>query len=189
MVRSALAALDGVIAVIFGRTVAADAFDLSIRGFWASFGAVVLILPSFAVGLSAQARFIEMAPVDNGTLSIPAAIASLVAQWVALPVMLALLARPLGLAARYVGFIVVRNWAAVVISALVAVPALLFNLGLLGVEAFILLNLLAYVAAIVIQYRVIRRMLAPTAITAVGFVVLDVLLGVLLDATIIRLVG
>jgi hypothetical protein len=189
-------ALDGALALFIGRPAPAGAFDTSIGGFWRSFAAIVLVVPSFAVSIAAEARLsgaAELAaglpPVEAGPALSDMAIqaTSLLADWIALPLVLALIAGPLGVSGRYVPFVVVRNWASVVSAAVYALPALFFNLGLIGREAVLLLSLAVLVVVLRYQYRIIRIVLATPVAASLGLVVLDLVLGLVVAEAIGRL--
>ena len=166
-------ALDGALALVVGRPVPPGAFDFSPFGFWSSFAAILLVLPSFAVGVVASASVVENVPV--GQLLLRQAM-----DWLALPLVLWLLARPLGFAGRYVAFVVVRNWTLVVLEAIAAVPAFLFNLRLMTEGVLILALFAAAAFAYVVEFRIIRGVLARTTTEAVGILVLDIALGLVI---------
>ena len=188
-----LRALSGAVALLVGRKPAADAFDFSFEGFWRSFGAVVLVLPSLAVSLMAEAQFVAAAePGDGGATLLQMAFArgtGLLGEWAALPVVLAFLARPLGLTARYVPFIVVRNWSSVVAAAIYAFPALLFAAGIIGADALLLTSLVALAVVVQYQYRVVRAVLATPLGLSVGVVALDFVLSLFVAEVTARMFG
>lgn len=193
-------ALSGAVALLLGRPVPAGAFDTSFEGFWRSFGAVVLVLPSFAISLLAEARMAvpadvadvaDLATGDAGMapLYVLARGLGLVGDWVALPLALALLARPLGLGARYVPYIVARNWTSVLAAAIYAVPALFFAAGMIGEDTVLISSLVALAIVVHFQYRVVRGVLATPIGTSVGIVALDLVLSLVVTELAARLVG
>lgn len=187
-------ALSGTVALLLGRKPPADAFDVSFDGFWRSFGAIVLVLPSLAVSVLAEARLAVPAGIDDAE---PASLAHLLfirgfglsLEWIALPVVLALLSRPLGVTARYVPFIVVRNWSSVVAAAIYALPALLFAAGIIGEDALLLMSLVALAVVVQFQYRIVRVMLATPMGTSIAVVVLDLVLSLFIAEASARLIG
>lgn len=195
---SFLRALSGAVALLLGRPVPAGAFDTSFEGFWRSFGALVLVLPSFAVQMLAEARMAvpadlpaDLADADVGVapLYVLARGVGLLGDWVALPLALALLARPLGLGARYVPFVVARNWTSVVAAAIYAVPALFFAAGMIGTDAVLIASLVALAIVVQFQYRVVRGVLATPVGTSIGIVALDLVLSLLVTELAARLIG
>ncbi len=121
-------ALTGAWWLFLRRAEAMRFFDVSVDGFWRSFGAIWLVLPGYAVIALAVRR---MTPDDPAAAAAPVAVfvaallVRLAVDWVALPLLLALVARPLGIAGRYVPFIVARNWATVLAVYLTAVASLI----------------------------------------------------------------
>lgn len=179
-------ALDGAVALVAGRPVPPGSFDFSVFGFWFSFAAIVLVLPSFAVNVAASGAV--MARLGDGAVPFGSLLLRQAMDWLALPIVLWLLVRSIGLAERYVAFVVVRNWTLVVLEAIAAVPAFLLNLGLLSDGVFILATFAACVFAYAVEYRVIRGVLARTTTEAIGFLVLDITLGLVITAAIGRVI-
>jgi hypothetical protein len=152
-------------------------FDVSVDGFWRSFAAVILVVPSYALAVLAErqlsAAIDPAAPVQDGAAFLVQNVLGLGLDWVALPVILALLARPLGIARHYPEFVVARNWGAVIAAVPFGVIGLLIVLGLLGGE---LANLLMFAALIIVlryTYLIARRSLDVSLGFAIGIVVLD----------------
>lgn len=183
-------AIDGALALFIGRAAPPGSFDVTAGGFWRSFGAIVLVLPSFAVTLAAQLGMRAEASLSEAPAwFIAGNLVGLAIDWVALPLLLAVLAGPLGIGGRYAGFVVVRNWGSVVAAAVYALPALLFNLGLVGAGATDLISLVAFVAVVRFQYAIVRATLATPVATSVGLVVLDLALSLVIGETVARLAG
>ncbi len=129
-----------------GRVEGLRKLDLTIDGFWASFGAVVLILPVALVALASERVALQVTGGDVAALTggyVVLRLIAVIVDWLAFPAILALLSRPMGIAARFVPYIVARNWAAVLIAAMFAVPHLFHALGVLptGMLPFALLIL------------------------------------------------
>lgn len=186
------AGIEAAVALLFGKPGALGRFDVSLDGFWRSFAAIVLVLPSFAISLMAVWRGqMEQLPAD--AVDVPwlgfviERVVALGFAWVALPIVLALIAGRLGLTGRYVPFIVARNWAEPVVSALYAVPALFFAAGIIDEQMAALLSLPVLLVALHYLYRIARQTLGATISLAIGVVVLDLLLGLLVSETVSRL--
>ena len=184
--------LDAAVALLVGRPGAIGRFDVSLEGFWRSFAAILLVLPSFAVALMAEWRGrMERLPadaVDPSWVGFAAErLAALGVDWVALPLVLALLAGRLGLTGRYVPFIVARNWASPVVAALYAVPALLYAAGAIDNDLAVLISFALLFVVLHYFYRIARQALAAPVSLAIGVVVLDLLLGLLISETVSRL--
>jgi hypothetical protein len=163
--------------VFLDRPGAMRNFDVSVEGFWRSFAAVILVIPSYALAVLAErtlaAAIDPAAPVQDGVAFFVQNALGLGLDWVTLPVILALLARPLGIARHYPEFVVARNWGAVIAAVPFGAIGLLIVLGLLGGE---LANLLMFAALIVVlryTFVIARRSLDVGIGFAIGIVVLD----------------
>ncbi len=184
--------IEAAVALLLGKPGALGRFDVSLEGFWRSFAAIVLVLPSFAISLLGLWRG-QMERLPPDVVDVPwlgfvaEKLVSLGLAWVALPFVLALIARRLGLTGRYVPFIVARNWAEPVVSALYAVPALFFAAGVIDAEIAAVLSLPVLVVALHFLYRIARQALGAPISVAIGIVVLDLLLGLLVSETVSRL--
>lgn len=109
-------------------------FDASWDGFWRSFGAILLTPPAVVVALAAERARIGLGTDgawfgnDIGlTLLVTAAC---VVVFYAFPVLLAGVARRLGLTHGFVPFVVAHNWTSAFLAYVFAVPAGLFALDL-----------------------------------------------------------
>ncbi|WP_181699800.1 hypothetical protein [Chthonobacter albigriseus] len=168
--------------------------DLSFSGFWRSFGVIVLILPAFGIALAAERQHILAAtPVDAETFPasafLVASLVTLILDWLDYPILLALLARPLGLQRTYVPLIVALNWAQLLAVLPIVAPSLLYLLGIIGYEAEEILMLIGF--GVVLRYQfVITRIAtgAPVGFVA-GLVVLDLVSGMLVRVLVQAVVG
>ena len=86
---------------------------------------------------------------------------------------LALLARPLGITSRYAAFIVARNWGAVLGAMPFGVIGLLAVLGLVGGELASLLMFAALIVVLRYNYLIARRALEASLGFAIAIVILD----------------
>lgn len=168
-----LRALQGAWLLAKGNISGLDWFDLSVEGFWKSFAALLLAAPAYAVLLLDQyARFGWPQHLAGALI---AEAVGYVAGWLAFPLAAIFLTRFLGLADRYVPLIVAVNWTALaqiglylaVVLAGLVLPGPLFRLGLLT----------AAMVALVYQWFVVRTALRTGSGTAVGLVLIDLLLG------------
>ena len=181
--RSLRAAWD----LFLDRPDAMDGFDLSEEGFWRSFRAIALVVPLFVLGLLAQLRLTDTWAqglgfwVLNGIL--------LVLDWFAFPLLLALVAGPLGIGRRYAAFIIARNWASVWAYALMGAISFLVVLGLIGPESGMLLIGIAWLVVLYYAFIVARRGLEAGILLAVGVVIADTALSLTLSQLIDWLAG
>ncbi|MEJ8476176.1 hypothetical protein [Roseibium algae] len=170
------------------------AFDVSINGFWRSFAVVLLLVPLFVISSLAEKKLLldetdfisETFPVGTYWL---AQFTSLGLDWLALPLLLAVLARPLGIAQGYVPFIVARNWT----SLLAAVPyvcvSLLYLMGVIAPGIMVLLSLMSLIVVIWFRFLVTRISLQANLSMTIGIVILDIVLSLLIGELVGRMWG
>jgi hypothetical protein len=105
---------------------------------------------------------------------------ALLLDWVAFPLIFALIAPPFGLASRYVPFIVTRNWASVLIAAMVGLVHALHLVGVLPTALVPYLLLVAIAVALRFSYVVARLTLAVSMGMALPIVMLDLLISLMI---------
>jgi hypothetical protein len=154
-------------------------FDLSIKGFWRSFFAAVIVAPFYALALvlSGDAAF----AADAGAVILVKG-ASYVLSFIAFPVAMILLCRLLSLTPHYVAYIVAVNWSAVIQMAAFLPFVLLGASG--AVSPGVAGSLLIAVSMAVLFYAWFITTVALRAhgATAVALVLVDLLLGIVIDA-------
>jgi hypothetical protein len=166
--------------VMWGQPKGMDRLDVSLEGFWRSFGAVVFVVPSLVIAILLQRSTLagsgepvaQLAPADLSANAV-----GLLLDWITFPILFALLAKPLGVAAGYVPFIVARNWAAVSVA---AIGTLLNAVGALPFAPVALTSALLVMAlglTLWFSYNVARTALRAPIGLAIPIVVLDFLLS------------
>lgn len=176
--------------VMNGRARGLKEFDLSIDGFWRSFGAIVFIIPLVAVTLwSDRAVQVELGEPTTqiGLGAIALRLLALIAEWVGFPLAMAALARPLGVAANFVPFVVARNWGAVLIAALFLPVHILHATQVLSLPVVQFLSLVLIVLAIRFSYLIARTALAAPIAIAIPVIVLEFVLGMVITVGFDRL--
>ena len=180
-------------ALLLGDRSAPQRLDVSVSGFWRSFLAVIPLVPLYALACLSEAELVVDGSGEGSELPMgvffTARFFALGLDWVTLPFLLMLLAGPLGIGARYVPFVVVRNWSLLLMS---IVTAPLFVLHLIGFLANAILVIVLLMATIVfVRYRYIatRITLECTAAFAAGIVAVEFLGGILLSELTARLFG
>ena len=176
--------LSGAWDVMNGRVEGLRKLDLTIDGFWRSFGAVVLILPVALIAMASERVAISTLGREVAALTgdyVMLRFIAVIVDWLAFPAILALFARPMGIANRFVPYIVARNWAAVLVAGMFAVPHLFHALGILptGILSFILLILFG--VAVWFSYVVVRTALQVPPALAVPIVVLEIASGLVIE--------
>lgn len=182
----------GATQLLLGRREALSEFDLSVDGFWHSFRAMLLALPFAAINAAVQhGMLLADSIVDNGSDAafIAAQLTDYVVDWVAMPALLALFASQLGITRFYVAYIVVCNWARLVLSVPLAAIALLLGFGFLSIEMAQLMLLAILGVGIFYNYRIIRWTLGKGAGFAAALIAADLVLSIVLSQVIDRLFG
>lgn len=159
-----------------------DRFDLSVDGFWRSFMAALVAAPPYLVLLADRYEREETGPHIGNVLFIE--VISYALGWIAFPLVAVFLARMLGLGSRYIALVVANNWAAVLQVSLVALSVI--AAGFLPESQQGPLTLTAILAALAYQWFVIRTALQASGLIALGLVVLDVLMSLMLNLTVDR---
>jgi hypothetical protein len=188
------AALDGSWLLLRNRPEGMEYFDQSIQGFWRSFSVIFLLIPVFLVSGLAEKEF-----YFSENLYHPATFPSdaywtaqllgLGIDWFALPLILAVLAVPIGISNRYVPFIVARNWTSLLASIPYLITYLLFLLGLVPSGIAVLLSFTSLVVVLWYRFLVARIALQAATSLAVGVVVLDILLTLVISQLVGQLWG
>lgn len=119
--------LSGAARLMAGKKDGLRYLDISADGFWTSFFAIVVALPAMTVGWVTLAN--ELAFQGDGIgsrLSIVLRLATIdVLAWIVPLGAFALLARPAGIAHRFVHFVVASNWASAIFVWLMLPPSLI----------------------------------------------------------------
>jgi hypothetical protein len=155
-------------------------YDLTPGGFIRSFFGPALALPLYVVCAGLIAR--NMA----GTANVPigdlwSAGLAHVLNAAAFPALIAVLARPLQIAKGYGAFIVVTNWAALFLNAILAVASLLAFAGADGLKAFQVVSLVVVCVWIFFTWRAGRQLLTKEVAPVLLIVVLSIGIGTLAD--------
>ena len=154
-------------------------FDLSIPGFWRSFFAALLVAPFFAALVGMQFSGGDR-PFDPGWATLVLAVAYCLS-WAAFPVAAILITRLLRLTDRYVALIVAYNWANVLQIAVILIANLIDASGLLPGSPGVILPFAVMVFVLVYQWFVTRTALASTTATAIGVVIIQLVIDVFIE--------
>jgi hypothetical protein len=173
--------LTGAWELFLDRPGAMRRFDLSVDGFWRSFGAVVLTIPAYALTVLADREIGTTNGIvdatDSNTVFVVESIVALCLDWITLPIVLAIAARPLGIARRYAPFIIARNWSTVIATLPFGVVGLLVVAGILGAQLGSTLMFPFLIVVLRYNYLIARRGLEASIGFAAGIVVLDFLIS------------
>ncbi len=172
--------LAGAFEIMLGRPEGLNRLDTSVDGFWRSFGAVILVAPFALLSLLSQQMLTTQAGATASQLSgadLTLDGIALLVDWFTFPIAFAILARPFGLASHYVPFIVARNWASVVISAMVSIVHILHIVGVLPSAVMPYALLVAIAISLRFSYVIVRTTLFVSMALALPIVLLDLLLS------------
>lgn len=177
-------ALTGTLLIARQDPHAEDCFDFTVEGFWKSFFAAVVGLPFFLV-LVLHELFV-IGP-ESPLSALAARLVSYALDWPVFALAAALLVRLVGLGQRYVPLVVMVNWATVPQLAVMAATVVLVLLLPASLAPFLLV--VALTTVLFYRWTVMRRALGGLGGTAFGFLVVDVLLGILTERLIAALFG
>lgn len=182
--------LAGALQILSGRPEGLNRLDTSLEGFWRSFAVVVVVAPIAFLTLVGQ----EPLPTDPSAVVVPLTAArvllygvTLLVDWFAFPLVFALLAPAFGLGSRYVPFVVARNWASIVISAIVAIVHMLRIFGLLPIAVLPYAFLVVLAITLRLSFVLVRTTLSVSIAMALPIVVLDFLLSLVIWSVFDRL--
>ncbi|SHG94320.1 hypothetical protein SAMN02745157_0039 [Kaistia soli DSM 19436] len=189
---ASIAAIRSAFDLFLGRRDALARFDVSIDGFWHSFRAIFYVLPFFAINAAVEHRMmLSDAVVENVSdgAFVAARLVDYGIDWIAMPALLALFAQRLGISRTFAPYIVVRNWALVVMSAPQALVSLLLGFGMLSFEISAAVSMIILGVMLRFHYLIIRWTLAKSVAFSIGLVAADIALSLVLSEVIDRLFG
>ena len=173
--------LAGAWALMRGRAEGLARLDLTLEGFWRSFAAIALAAPFSLIALMSQQKLAaEAGEAAGADPRLAADVFTIAVDWILFPIIFALVAPPLGLAGRYVPFIVARNWAAVIFVAGVSIIHSLHLVGILPAELATILLFVALAVTLRFAYLVARTALGVGVSLALPIVVLDFLVSLVI---------
>lgn len=158
-------------------------FELSIEGFWKSFGAAALAFPVYIYFVAVNFDGTD----SNALWFVVVKALAYVVPWIVFPIVMAGLSKALNLTANYIPFIIASNWASV-LQALLFIPVqTLAAFGSLT-DVGLLLYLLTVVAVLIYQWFVTYTALRASMGIAAALVVIDLILGLSIASIFDRLV-
>jgi hypothetical protein len=154
-------------------------FDVSIAGFWRSFWAAVIVAPFFGMLLILRHLDAGSAGVFLHHLSIE--FLTYVIAWVLFPLVMVSVTRMLGCTQHFISFVVAYNWCGVIQNGVYLPIAIFAHTGALSPGTANGLGLVAIAWVLAFTFFVARTTLKLPAGTAFAIVVLDLVLGLILD--------
>ena len=186
--------IHGVIKIFKGEEDGLSHFNLTTDGFWRSFQAIWLILLPYFIAILAERHTlvgnmgIELSAFPSGQFFF-AKLTNIGLEWIMMPIVLALLAGVLSIKQEYSKYIIVRNWASVVMTWVFFIPTLASIAKLISIELvlFIQLGILGFV--VFLSFRIARLTLEKPASFCVALVGIDFMAGLMLSQIIWRTFG
>ncbi|MFP6696908.1 MAG: hypothetical protein VCF08_08385 [Alphaproteobacteria bacterium] len=165
---------------------ALDYFDLTIDGFWRSFAALLVVAPFYIIFLilnygNQTGLELPTGPVVSTEFYVAVKLVAYIIGWLAFPLIMVPISRLLDLSQNYVPYIIVWNWSNVLVMAVILPTVLLFPPAAQTAAAAKMVLMGAQIAMLFYGYLVARAGLRCKIFTAVGVVVLDLLLSLLLS--------
>ena len=153
-------------------------FDSTTAGARRSFFAAAMVAPLYALMVVADL------PVDAGAAPLRFALVQVIAyvtSWVAYPVVVEALSRAMGCREHFESYLTAYNWSMVLQNAVVLPLAILTSLDVLPPQLAQILRLAVFVLVLAYLGFIARVGLRVSPLTALGLVVMDVLLSALID--------
>ncbi|MCX5496343.1 hypothetical protein OSH11_16670 [Kaistia dalseonensis] len=185
-------ALKGAFELFLGRRDGLKRFDMSVDGFWHSFRAVLYVLPFSAINTAVEHRLLladSIVQTGSDGAFLAARIVDFALDWITMPLLLALFARQLQITRSYAPYIVVRNWASVIMVIPQSLIALMIGTGVLSLEIGSVLSLGIVGVMLRYHYQIVGLTLGKSVPFKLGLVTVDVILSLVLGQVIDRLFG
>ena len=165
---------------------ALDYFNMSIEGFWRSFLAVLIVVPLYIVFLVLNLGQLSGMELPTGSATskefyVAIKLAAHILGWLAFPVVMIPISRLMDLSQSYVPYIIVWNWSNVLVMAVILPAVLLFPPSAQSGQSAKLILMAAQITVLFYGYLVARAGLQCKILTAIGVVMLDLLLGLLFN--------
>lgn len=185
--------LSGVGRLLVGDPRGLALLDLTIDGFWRSFAVAVWMLPIVVVSVAADVRLLTEAGVDPAAIEPMArfvvGLLTYFLGWAAFPLLLVVVARPLGLGGVFVPWMVARNWSTPVAAVPFVLVTALWLLGIAPDSALAPGTLTSLIFGLYCGFRVARIAGLQAPFASVGWALLDFLASLVVEVGLDRLIG
>jgi hypothetical protein len=155
-------------------------FDRSPDGFWRSFRAAVIAYPLYLILLMMRVTVAEWERSGGWYIVAVETIAYVIA-WAAFPLAMLSVTRWIDRAHRFFDFMVPYNWSQLLQSALLVLVGLQAGSGVVGAKPAQAIELVAAIAVLVYEWFIARVSLETTAAAAALVVLVDLVLGALIN--------
>ena len=184
-VSYAMVHMEGVLRFLLQRGEWRDCLDISDRGFWLSFTALIWAAPiQIWVLMSEPGILSSIAEAQEQTFVAPdtgiyvaTGMARYILSWCLFPVVMFYLVRLLEASEHYVPYIIVSNWASLLLSIGLLIPqTFLVNIGIIGPGLWLLLEFALFGFQIWLLWFIARDVLKIASSQAAAVVVVDLIL-------------
>jgi hypothetical protein len=183
----------GTLDLLHSRTEGLRSFDMSERGFWRSFAAILLTLPAYIVSVAFERLRLGLLQPDHPLLDdlwIDVVVAfGHVASFASLPLAMIWIARRLGLEKAYVPFVIVTNWITVIGLLVLSVPAMLLLIGWATPGLASMFSLAFAIVILRLQWFATKATLGLSSLPAFGIVMLGIVLNSFVGSAMRGLLG
>lgn len=152
-------------------------FDLSVEGFWKSFFAAVLIAPGFVIMMWLREPAGEIPAEPLSAIAVFAI--AYVVSWTAYPLIVHQICEVIDRHKAFIGYIVAFNWSKV-IQMLLYLPVMAITESEIASQLTALLGAGVFIAILAYHWFIASTTLAISSFGAIGFVLLDLALGILI---------
>lgn len=146
--------LTGAWRLMMGRSDGLRLLDTSLEGFWDSFFAIIVAAPALAIGWIASANDFQYPELAASRVSVVLRLAVIdLSVWLLPLVALALVAGRVGIADRFVHYVVSGNWASALLVWMMLPPSILRLVAPQTADVASLLSLVLFLASLVLSWR------------------------------------
>lgn len=158
--------------MMMGRADGLKLLDTSADGFWDSFFALVIAAPALAIGWLASANDFQQAENVGTRLSIVSRLAVVdVGVWILPLLALAIVVRHVGIADRFVHYVVSGNWASALLVWMMLPPSLMRLVAPQTADIASPLSMLLFIGSMVLTWRQTNAALGKGAAVATALFV------------------
>jgi len=153
-----------------GRVDGLRALDISADGFWNSFFGIIVALPPLIVSWVSYADLSEdLSETFRDRMSVVGKLAVIdLSSWILPIVGLALLAKRVGLADRFVHYVIASNWSTAIVAWLMVPPSIVLLFVPDARQFASLLSLVLFILSLVFDWRMTNIALGKGAAVATG---------------------
>ncbi len=178
----AVSALNGSLLLAMRRGDGFTRFNLTIDGFWRSFAAVIVIAPLYVYADRVDALYPGPGPgAAPADFSSAFSLITLVAEWIAWPITVALLTYRTRFSRYFVRYITVYNWSSILVFVVMMVPVVALDLGLIDSAQAAAAGAVLLIAALWYRWQVACMALEVPGLVALALVAGDVGLSLLIS--------